>query len=200
MKNVVRVIAAFTVLVFGAALWSAWNAPPAQSQGNFVSAALYCRVVGPPANWVPCTTSQPVPVSGTVTSTPSGTQNVQLVSGYPVGATALSGASGNVANASAAATLTGAASVTTYICGFSLTSSGSTAAAVVSATVAGLIVGTQTYTYVTVAGATLANQPLNVTYTPCLAASAANTNIVVTLPALGAGNTNATTNAWGYRN
>lgn len=113
--------------------------------------------------------------------------------------TAINAASGNVANASAAATLTGADGKVTHICGFSITSTGSTAAAVVSATVTGLTGGTATFTYATVAGATLSNQPLVVTFTQCIPASDANTAIVVTLPALGLGNTNATVNAWGFR-
>jgi hypothetical protein len=54
----------------------------------------------------------------------------------------LSAASGNVANASAAATLAGAATKTTYITGFVVTASGSTAALVVNGTVTGLIGGT----------------------------------------------------------
>lgn len=119
--------------------------------------------------------------------------------GLPLGATPLVSASGNVAAASAAATLTSSATTTAYITGFEITSSGSTAAAVVSATVTGILGGTLTYTYTSVAGATLANQPLLVTFNPPLPASAVNTNIVVTLPSLGAGNTNAAVVAHGYR-
>jgi hypothetical protein len=47
--------------------------------------------------------------------------------------------------------------------------------------------GTLTYTYVSVAGVTLGNTPLVVDFAPCLPASALNTAILVTLPALGAG-------------
>ena len=120
-------------------------------------------------------------------------------SDYPLGATAINAASGNVAAAVATATLAAAASKTTYIAGFSITSSGSTAAAVVSATVTNLITATATFTYTTVAGATLANQSLVVTFDPPIPANAANTTIPVSLPSLGAGNTNATVNAWGYQ-
>jgi hypothetical protein len=119
---------------------------------------------------------------------------------YPVGASPISAASGTVANASAAATLSGAVDKTTYICGFIITSTGSTAAAVVAPTITGLVGGTATLAYATVAGATLANQPLIVDFAgKCIPASAANTSIVVTVPALGAGNTNATVFAWGFR-
>lgn len=118
---------------------------------------------------------------------------------YPAGATALSASSGNVANASAAATLAGAASKTTYITGFAVTAGGATAAALVDVTVTGLIGGTATFTFAAPAGATLGATPLVVTFPRPVPASAANTGIVVTLPALGAGNTKATANAFGFR-
>lgn len=118
--------------------------------------------------------------------------------GYPVDATPLASSSGTVAAGAATATLTATVGHKAFICGFAMTSTGSTAAAVVAPTVTGTAGGTQTYAYASVAGVTLANQSLVVTYTPCLAASAASTNIVVTLPSLGAGSTNATTNAWGF--
>lgn len=114
------------------------------------------------------------------------------------GGTPITASSGNVANANAVATLAAVAGKTTYICGYSYSSSGSTAAAVVSPTVAGTITGTLTSTYATVAGVTLGNPQIVFTFNPCIAASAVNTSIVVTLPALGAGNTNANANAWGF--
>src|SRR5262245_24612427 len=115
------------------------------------------------------------------------------------GGTPISASSGNVANASAVATLASVTGRTTFICGFALTSAGSTGAAIVSPTVTNVITGTQTYTYATVAGVTLGNTPLIVNFNPCLPANAVSTTIVVTLPALGAGNTNATATAWGYQ-
>lgn len=114
-------------------------------------------------------------------------------------ATPITASSGNVAAATATATLAAAAGKTTYICGFSITSAGSTAAAVVSPTITNVITGTMTFTYASVAGATLANQPLIVPFNPCVPANAANTTIPVALPSLGAGNTNATVSAWGYQ-
>jgi len=119
--------------------------------------------------------------------------------GYPAASTPISASSGNVAAATATATLAQVASKTTYICGFSITSSGSTAAAVVSPTIANLITGTMTFTYTSVAGVTLANQPLVVPITPCLPANAQATTIVVSMPSLGAGNTNTTVSAWGFQ-
>lgn len=118
---------------------------------------------------------------------------------YPVGATPVAGTSGNVANAQATATLSSAGSSTTYISGFAITSSGSTAAAVVTALVTGIGGGDLVYTYATVAGATTANAALIVEFPRPIPASAVNTPIAVVLPALGAGNTNATVVAYGYR-
>lgn len=124
---------------------------------------------------------------------------VQRLSIYPGGATPISASSANVANASAVATLAGVASKTTFICGFTISSGGATGATLVTPTVVGTITGTLNYTYGAVAGATLANPSLPVSMWPCVPASAVNTAIVVTLPALGAGNTNATVNAWGFQ-
>ncbi len=114
-------------------------------------------------------------------------------------ATPINASSGNIAANTATATLAGAASKTTYICGFSITSSGSTAAAVVSPTITGPISGTMAFTYTSVAGVTLANAPLVVPFNPCVPASAVNTPIAVSMPSLGAGNTNTTVNAWGFQ-
>lgn len=133
-------------------------------------------------------------------SLPSTAELVAVIGGdYPAASTPITSSSGNVAAAVATATLAGAASLTTYITGFEFTSAGSTAAAVVTITVTGTISGTLSYTYVTVAGATLANQPLVVQFSPPIPASAVNTSIVVSCPSLGAGNTNATMVAHGYR-
>lgn len=115
------------------------------------------------------------------------------------GATSISASSGNVAAATATATLAAVAGKTTHICGFSITSTGSTAAAVVSPTVANLIGGTMTYTYASVAGVTLSNAHLTVAFNTCVPANATGTTIPVSMPSLGAGNTNATVNAWGFQ-
>lgn len=117
---------------------------------------------------------------------------------YPAGATPVAAASGNVANASAVATIPAVAGRTAYLTGFAITSTGATAPAVVSPTVTGLISTTLTYTYAVAAGATTANALLTPDFALAMPASAVNTAIVVTLPALGAGNTNATVVARGY--
>ena len=111
----------------------------------------------------------------------------------------LSASSGNVAAATATATLAATQGYLNRICGFQITSSGSTGAAVVSPTVTGIKGGTMTFTYTTVAGATLANAPLTVAFSPCLPATGPNVAIAVALPSLGAGNTNATVSAQGYQ-
>lgn len=118
---------------------------------------------------------------------------------YPVGATPLIAGSGNKANASAAATLTPSATTTAYISGFEITASGATTGLAVTVTVAGLLGGTQSFTFVFPAGVLVSAQPLLVPFFPPLPAAAVNTPIVVTLPASGAGGTNATVTAHGYQ-
>lgn len=120
------------------------------------------------------------------------------IGGLPAGATATQASSGNVANASAAATLTGVAAKTMYLSGIMITGGGATAAALVNATITGLLGGTATLTVGAVAGATLANTPILIDFSPALPASAVNTSIVLTVPALGAGNTNSAVTAYGY--
>lgn len=127
-----------------------------------------------------------------------GTWNVGLTALAPNGATNVTGASGNVANASAAATLPGVAAKTTYITGFQITAGGATVGGLVTVTVTGVITGTLSYTFEAPTGATIGATPLIVTFPTPIPASAVNTAIVVTLPALGAGNTNATVVAQGY--
>lgn len=117
---------------------------------------------------------------------------------YQEGATPLIAGSGNVANASAAATLTPTATTTAYIAGFEVTGAGAPTALPVTVTVAGLLGGTRSYTYSFAAGALVANTPLIVTYLPPLPASAVNTAIVVTCPASGASGTNNTVVAHGF--
>lgn len=118
---------------------------------------------------------------------------------YAEGSTALIAGSGNVANASAVATLAATATTTAYITGFEVTGAGATAGAAVTVTVAGLLGGTQSYTYVFSTGAAVVNSPLIVEFSPPLPASAVNTSIVVTCPASGAGGTNNTVVAHGFR-
>jgi hypothetical protein len=125
--------------------------------------------------------------------------NTNSLPPYPGAATAITASSANQANANAVATLAAVSGKTTYITGFALTASGATAASVVTATVAGVITGTMNFTFVAPAGVTAQATPLVVNFPQPVPASATNTTIVVTLPALGSGNTNATAAAWGFQ-
>lgn len=116
----------------------------------------------------------------------------------PVGATAVNNSSGNIANNTAAATLPAVAGKTNYVTGIEVTGAGATAAAVVVATLAGLLGGTASYIITAPAGATVAILPLVVIFDPPMPASAVNTAITLSVPALGAGNTNVAANIHGF--
>ena len=117
----------------------------------------------------------------------------------PFGATSVSASSGNVAAATATATLPAAASKTTYIAGFVCSSGGATAAATVNVTATNTIGGTLTFCHGAQAGAGVPSAPLVVMFDPPLPANALNTTIPVSMPSLGAGNTQASVSAWGYQ-
>lgn len=118
----------------------------------------------------------------------------------PAGATRIVASSGNVANASAAASIPAAASKLNYVTGFEITAGGATAAALVVATLAGLIGSvTASYIFGAPAGATAIATPLVVEFAEPIPASAVNTAITLTLPALGAGNTNAAVTIHGFQ-
>jgi hypothetical protein len=107
--------------------------------------------------------------------------------------------SGNVANGAAVATIPAVASKFSFISGFSVFGAGATAASIVLVTITGLIGGvTLTYPLAVVAGALLQNVPIHVQYKMPIQSSAINTPIVVTCPALGAGNTNNSVNVQGH--
>jgi hypothetical protein len=55
------------------------------------------------------------------------------------------------------------------------------------------------YTFVFPIGALVPGNPLVVNFELAVPSSAANTAIVITCPAGGAGNTNASVSAWGYQ-
>jgi len=173
----------------------------------------------PPANG-----SAYVPTSGSYTNLPMGLSTVSAlpsttngnvygaiadtsgrmitVSGaqYPVFSTPIAASSGNVAASSAVATLSGTSGKTTYISGFQCTGSGSTSASVVTIAITGTVSGTNlSYTFTSTAGVLLGDTPITQNFNPAIPASAANTNIVVTMPSLGTGNTNAACNAYGYQ-
>lgn len=133
-----------------------------------------------------------------VIDTVTNTIKVSSPSALPNGATAITASSASVANASAVATLAAAAAKTTYITGFQATAGGSTVGSDVTLTVVGTITGTMNYTFTFPAGAVVGST-LVIPFPTPVPASAVNTAIVVTLPAGGAGNTNATVAAQGYQ-
>lgn len=107
--------------------------------------------------------------------------------------------SGNVANATATATLSGIAGKTTYLQGFVISGSGATAGLPVTVTVTGTS-NTLHFTYCASVGVLVANTPLIIDFSGApLAASAQNTSISVSCPALGLGCTNNTVIAYGFQ-
>ncbi len=95
------------------------------------------------------------------------------------------------------ATLTGASNKWTYICGFVVTSAGTTTAATGTITVTGTISGTMNFQYVFVSSG---QGVLGIAFGPgCIQSANQNSNIVVNTPAGGAGTAGAVT-AWGYTN
>ncbi len=105
-------------------------------------------------------------------------------------------ASATGTTAATTATLSGASSVTTYICGFSIRAN-ATAAATGNATVTGTVTGTLNFTQWTAplaSGLGIAEM----IFTPCVPASAVNTSIAVVSAAPGSGGVVSVT-AWGYK-
>lgn len=126
-------------------------------------------------------------------------QNEQLDLGNS-GVTEVVASSGNVANASATASLSAVTGATNYITGFEVTAAGATAALDTTVTVTGLIGGvTLSYTFVFPLGATAQATPLVVQFARPIPANAPNLAITVTCPAGGAGNTNTCVNIHGFR-
>jgi hypothetical protein len=117
--------------------------------------------------------------------------------------------SGNVANATATATLTSPGAVpgtpnTWNITGFEVVATGSTGALAVQVTLAGLNNGlnpqapvTAIYPFAFPAGVTTQATSLIVTF-PCPLSAAPGSAVVLTLPAGGSGNTSAAVNLHGF--
>ncbi|WP_027554547.1 hypothetical protein [Bradyrhizobium sp. Cp5.3] len=113
---------------------------------------------------------------------------------------AVAASSGNVANAVATATLPAAAGLVTHIGGFSVHGLGATSQTTVQVTVSGLVGVTLTYPlFIAASSATAPFTPIVISFDPPLPASTGNTAIVVSCPALGAGNTSVVANAFGYQ-
>jgi len=107
-------------------------------------------------------------------------------------------ATATAAAATATATLSSATGRRACIQGFSITGLGATATAAVEATVSGGPV-TMKFLVVVPAGVTVGLTPLTILFggDNGLPASADATDIVVTVPSFGSGNTKAVVSAWG---
>jgi hypothetical protein len=105
--------------------------------------------------------------------------------------------SGNVAAAVASATIAAVAGRLNFCTGFEFTFAGATAASVVVATLTGLAGGTVSYVIAVPAGAAVQGTPLIVQFSKPAQASGVNIAIVISVPSLGAGNTNACVNLHG---
>jgi hypothetical protein len=128
-------------------------------------------------------------------SCPANAQLMYPPNSIPVTATA-TGTTGAIA-----ATIAATAGKTAYICGFYYTGTNATAAnTATSVTVTGVVGGTMTFGFPTLAAAaTVPNSiPIDEAFLPCIAATTANSAIAVNGPALGAGATLSTATAWGY--
>jgi hypothetical protein len=117
---------------------------------------------------------------------------------YPGGSTNVSCATGNVAASTATCTMPATTGKFTYVTGFDITGSGATLGSAVTCTLTNTDSGTHSYTFVAIAGALLADNPLVRSFSPPLKATASNTAPVLSCPSLGAGNTNTTINMYGY--
>lgn len=104
-------------------------------------------------------------------------------------------ASATATTGSFSASLAAVANKTNYICGFVISSGGSSAATVVNATVTGTVTGTLNFSYVFPSSG---QGVLGIAFPQCIVASNWNTAITVSVPAGGTGTT-AALSVWGYR-
>lgn len=116
-----------------------------------------------------------------------------------VDGTQVNACSGNVANATATATLAAAAGLTNYVTGIEVFGAGATAGSIVNVTLTNCLGGTITYPLVIPAGALVSITPIVVKFDPPLQATAVNLACVLSVPAAGAGNTNMSATIHGYR-
>ncbi len=115
-------------------------------------------------------------------------------SDYPAGATPIT-VSATGTTAATTATLGTGASVTTYICAFSIRAN-ATAAATGNATITGTITGTLNFTQWTAPNASGLGVAEEI-FSPCVPASGVNTSIAVISAAPGTGGV-VSVSAWGY--
>lgn len=118
--------------------------------------------------------------------------------GVPVGFS-VNGTSGNVAAATATATLLATLGRVTHISGFYVTGGGATAGSIITVTVTGVKDGPFSYSFAVPTGAAVGAATLDVYFDPPIPATGPNTAIVVSAPSFGAGNTNACVVANGFQ-
>lgn len=126
--------------------------------------------------------------------------NAHAQSVYPPGAIPITGSATGTTGA-IAASIPALANKTAFLCGFYYTGTNATAAnTATSVTVTGLVGGTMTFGFPTLAlGAAIPNTiPVDEEFVPCIPSTSVNTAIVVNGPALGAGATLSTATAWGF--
>lgn len=120
--------------------------------------------------------------------------------GSPAEFESVNDTTGNKAAASGTATLAHDGKKTLFVTGFEVTGGGATAASVIQVTLAGLANGkTFTYDIPVPAGVTGGISPLVVDFPVPIPANDLNTDIVLTIPSFGAGNTNACANLHGFK-
>lgn len=105
-------------------------------------------------------------------------------------------ASNTFTTGTATASLTAQANKWTYLCGFTVTSGGTTTATLGNITITGTVSGTMNFGYTFVSSG---QGVLGIAFPGCISSSAINTAITVNVPAGGAGTVGAVT-AWGYSN
>lgn len=145
-------------------------------------------------DWWPVN-SKSVPLVTTDSTSPP----VFSLSVVPPAATIVTASSGNQSNANAVAALPAVAAVLNYVTGIIVTASGATAGADVSVTLVGVVGGTMTFTFTAPLGAAVGAYPLVIDFPNPIPATAVNTAITLTLPALGTGNTNAAVVITGFK-
>jgi hypothetical protein len=114
--------------------------------------------------------------------------------GYPSGSLPITASTTGTTGA-LSVTLGASSAQTTYICGYLVTSGGTTTALAVAGTITGTISGTLNFTYIF---ASSGQGLLGVAFPICIPANNTNTAIVVNVPGGGTA-TVASLFAWGYR-
>lgn len=119
-------------------------------------------------------------------------------SDYPAGATPIVGSATTTSNTSLVGTLAAASGKTTYIAGFDMTASGSTAPDTRTLVIAG--VGTTlNYIFGFTTGNPAISTPMSMRFPRPIPASATNTAITVTMPLMPVGVDNAALTVYGYQ-